>query len=242
LGETNPDNMPSSSTNPIRIIILDNQTLFRVGLRGILEAQSGMKVVGEAGSVNEGIDIATSLKPDIILFELNLMGQSDLDFVPTLVKSSSGSRLILVTEITDPKALQKIVEDGVVGVIYKTQPPETLTKAIEKVHSGEVWLERSLIANVLSRLSRAKPSQEIESEADSIIRLSEREKEVVKLIGQGYKNKRISTELCISETTVRHHLTSIYDKLGVSDRLELLVYAHQYGLVPATKREDRPFR
>lgn len=93
-----------------------------------------------------------------------------------------------------------------------------------------------MIANVLVRLSRTQPVAKVDQETASINSLSEREKEVVKLIGQGFKNKRISTELCISETTVRHHLTSIYDKLGVSDRLELLVYAHRYGLVTSHKK------
>jgi DNA-binding NarL/FixJ family response regulator len=223
--------MPGLSKNPIRIVILDNHTLFRTGLRFIIESQPGMEVVGEAGSITESLEILTSLKPDIILVELNLTGPLEIDILSSLVNTAEGARLILVTGTSDPKVLQKAVEDGVVGVIYKTQPPETLLKAIEKVHAGEVWLERSLIANVLSRLSRNQPTVKVDPEAESITRLSEREKEVVKLIGKGLKNKRISTELCISETTVRHHLTSIYSKLGVSDRLELLVYAHRYGLV-----------
>jgi len=117
------------------------------------------------------------------------------------------------------------------GVVFKTQSPEMLLKAIEKVNLGEVWLERSLIANVLSRLSRNSKPQKSDLDSNGINVLSTREKEIVRLIGQGYKNKKISTQLCISETTVRHHLTSIYSKLGVSDRLELLVFAHRYGLV-----------
>jgi len=194
-----------------------------------------MQVVGEAGSLSEGLELVTSLKPDIILVELNLTDRPEVDILSALVQAAQGARLILVTGISDPKLLQGAVEDGVVGVIYKTQAPETLIKAIEKVHQGEVWLERSLIANVLSRLSRNQPASKADPEEESINRLSEREKEVVKLIGKGLKNKRISTELCISETTVRHHLTSIYNKLGVTDRLELLVYAHRYGLVSAHK-------
>jgi DNA-binding NarL/FixJ family response regulator len=119
------------------------------------------------------------------------------------------------------------------GVVFKAHPPETLIKAIEKVNAGEVWLERSMIANVISRLSRNSKPTKTGSESN-IDELSEREKEIVRLIGQGFKNKKISSQLCISETTVRHHLTSIYSKLGVSDRLELLVYAHRYGLVKST--------
>jgi DNA-binding NarL/FixJ family response regulator len=225
--------MPGSTKNPILIVILDSHTLFRAGIRRIIESQPGMEVVGEAGSLSESLEIITNLKPDIILVELNLTGQQEHDILSSVVKASEGTRVILVTGTSDPKVHQKAVEEGVVGVVYKTQPPEILIKAIEKVYAGEVWLERSLIANVLSRLSRNQPASKVDPETESITRLSEREKEVVKLIGKGLKNKRISTELCISETTVRHHLTSIYSKLGVSDRLELLVYAHQYGLVTA---------
>jgi two-component system nitrate/nitrite response regulator NarL len=223
--------MPGLTKNPIRIVILDNHTLFRAGIRRIIESKSGMEVVGEAGSLAESLELVTNLNPDIILVELNLTGQPDLDILSSLIKVSVGPRLILVTGTSDPMVQQKAVEDGAVGVVYKTQPPEVLIKAIEKVYAGEVWLERSLIANVLSRLSRNQPASKVDPETESITRLSEREKEVVRLIGKGLKNKRISTELCISETTVRHHLTSIYSKLGVSDRLELLVYAHRYGLV-----------
>ena len=115
-----------------------------------------------------------------------------------LVKASTSARLILVTGVNDPTVQQKAVEDGVVGVISKTQPPETLIKAIEKVHAGEVWLERSLIANVLVRLSRSQPVTKVDPETASINSLSEREKEVVKLIGQGYKNKRISSASYVS--------------------------------------------
>lgn len=128
--------------------------------------------------------------------------------------------------------LQKAVEDGVMGVVFKTQPPETLIKSIQKVHAGEVWLERSMIANVLNRRSRNQTP--IDPEKDSIAQLSEREKQIIQLIGLGYKNMKISSQLCISETTVRHHLTSIYSKLGVTDRLELLVFAHRNDLVNPT--------
>jgi two-component system nitrate/nitrite response regulator NarL len=227
--------MSGSSKNPIRIILLDSQTLFRVGLRYILEGQPEMVVVGDAGNINAGVELITSTSPDIILLELNLDGQPEMEIIPELVKVAGSARLILLTEMNDPKVQQRAVEDGIVGVLSKRQPPETLIKAIEKVNAGEVWLERSLIANVLGRLSRSQPAVKVDQETVSINSLSEREKEVVKLIGLGYKNKRISSELCISETTVRHHLTSIYDKLGVSDRLELLVYAHRYGLVTSHK-------
>jgi DNA-binding NarL/FixJ family response regulator len=196
-----------------------------------LENRSGIVVVGEAGALNEGIDLITSQKPDIILFELNLADQFSTESIAELLKAHEPARLILVTGITDPQVIQQAVEAGVMGVVFKTQTPDLLVKAIEKVNAGEVWLERSMIASVLSRLSRNHKPATVSSEEEYISELSDREKQVIRLIGQGYKNKKISEQLCISETTVRHHLTSIYGKLGVSDRLELLIFAHRYGLV-----------
>jgi len=217
--------------NPVRIVILDNHALVRAGLRLIIEQQPGMDVIGEAGNLIDGLEIISSQKPDIVLLELNLTEQASSDVISQIIKASDTSRLILVTGTSNSLINQQAVENGVMGVVFKSQSPEILLKAIEKVYAGEVWLERLVIANVLSRLSRNSKSIKIGSEVNNVDELSEREKEIVRLIGQGFKNKKISSQLCISETTVRHHLTSIYSKLGVSDRLELLVYAHRYGLV-----------
>ena len=219
--------------NHVRIVILDNHALVRAGIRLIIEQHPGMEVIGEAGNLIDGLEIISSQKPDIILFELNLTEQTSSDVITQIIKASDTSRLILVTGTSNALINQQAVENGVMGVVFKAHPPETLIKAIEKVNAGEVWLERSMIANVISRLSRNSKPTKTGSESN-IDELSEREKEIVRLIGRGFKNKKISSQLCISETTVRHHLTSIYSKLGVSDRLELLVYAHRYGLVKST--------
>ncbi len=217
--------------NSISIVILDRHALVRAGLRFIIENHSGYKVVGDAGKIEDGVEIISKLEPDIVLFELNITEQPAIDLISQLISASENSRYILVTDSNDPLITQHAVETGVMGVVFKTQTPDVLIKAIEKVNFGEVWLERSLIANVISRLSRNNKPQKPKVGENSIEELSEREKQIVRLIGQGYKNKKISAQLCISETTVRHHLTSIYNKLGVSDRLELLVYAHRNGFV-----------
>ena len=123
------------------------------------------------------------------------------------------------------------MQDGVIGVVFLTQQVEVLIKSIRKVHAGEVWIERSMVAGLLTNLSRSRLGLSIDPEAESIARLSRRERQVIQLIGKGFKNQQIGSQLCISETTVRRHLTSIYSKLGVSDRLELLVFANRKGLV-----------
>ena len=234
LGERWLRNKIYMDNTPVRIVILDNHALVRAGIRSILEHRPGMEVIGEAGNLIDGEEIITSQRPDIILFELNLTELTSSEVIHRIIKASDTSRLILVTGSSNPSINQEVVENGVMGVVFKTQSPETLIKAIEKVNAGEVWLERSMIASVLSRLSRNSKPSKISSGENNIDELSAREIEIVRLIGQGYKNKKISSQLCISETTVRHHLTSIYSKLGVNDRLELLVYAHRYGLVKST--------
>jgi len=223
--------MSPRTKKSIRIVILDNQDLCRAGLRLLIDSKPGMSIVGEAGSLRKGLEIIADLKPDIILIELNLSGMSGLNIVPSILKAYKRTRLILVTSSSDPQVHQSAVESGVMGIVSKSQKPEILINAIEKVYAGEVWLERSMIAYVLSRLSRDHNLEQTSQVIENINELSEREKEVIQLIGQAYNNNKISTELSISEATVRHHLTSIYRKLGVSNRLELLVYAHHYDLV-----------
>lgn len=218
-------------TAPIRIVILDNHAMIRAGLRLLVENEPGIKVVGEAGNNGDGLKTVSSLKPNIILLRLNLEGPLNFDIIPGLIKVSKHARLILVTGTQESKVLHKAVDCGVVGVVNTTQAPDTLIKAIQKVNAGEVWLERSMIADIISRRSRNQPPISLSAEMGSINKLSDREKQIIRLIGKGAKNKDISVELCISETTVRHHLTSIYNKLGVSDRLELLVFAHRNGMI-----------
>jgi DNA-binding NarL/FixJ family response regulator len=116
------------------------------------------------------------------------------------------------------------------GIVSKTQSPEVLIKAVRKVHLGEVWIEHSLIANLVNGSFHAQAAPPADPDAEQIRLISEREREVIHLIGRGLKNKQIASQLSIGETTVRHHLTSIYSKLGVSDRLELLIFSHSHQL------------
>jgi DNA-binding NarL/FixJ family response regulator len=117
------------------------------------------------------------------------------------------------------------------GVVEKESAPEVLLKAIRKVTEGEVWLDRSMTATVLTEMSQATGAAKSDPEAAKIAMLSAREREVVALLGEGLSNRRIAGQLCISETTVRHHLTSIFSKLEVHDRLQLLLYAYRNKLV-----------
>ena len=214
----------------IRIAILDNQTLVRAGLRLIIESHPGLKVVGEAGEANEALEIVTYQKPDIILLKVDPIGTIGLEIIRELLKASSSSRIILLARLDETPILLRAIQEGVLGIVLKTQSPEILIKAIQKVHVGEVWIERSMIATLLIGQMRTQELISQNPETKRIAALSPRERQVIQAIGRGLKNSQIAEQLFLSETTVRHHLTSIYAKLEVSDRLELLVFAHRCGL------------
>ena len=227
--------MSDTTDLPIRIVIIDAFVLVRTGLRLILEQQPGLKVAGEAGDSVEGLKVVADQKPDIILLKLNPAGNPGLDMISQLINTWKQARIILMTTTDDLQVCLLAIQEGVLGVVSKLQSPEVLVKAIEKVHAGEVWIERSMVARLLTTTDIARRSLMVDPEADRIRQLSDREREVIQLIGRGLKNQQIAIQLCISESTVRHHLTSIYSKLEVSDRLELLVFAHRKGLAKELK-------
>jgi two-component system nitrate/nitrite response regulator NarL len=216
--------------NPIRVLILDHLGLVRDGLRMVLHDSPYFQVVGEAGESVQALALASQQEVDVILIELNLDGELNTEIIYELVKVNRQARIILLTAIEETPILQLAVQMGAMGVVPKTSNRQTLYKAIEKVHAGEVWIDRAMIATVLTQLSRSRLDDQEDPEGIRIASLSDREREVVSLIGKGLKNKEIASRLSISEITVRHHLSSIYSKLDVSDRLELTIYAYRNGL------------
>jgi two-component system nitrate/nitrite response regulator NarL len=215
------------SSKKIRIVLIDNHTIVRSGMRMLIESRLGLKVVGEVGNRTEALAVAASEQPDIILFALNQ--DDDLDLIPELLAAAKQARVLVLTALRDPRVHQRAIRLGAIGLVLKDSSAEMFLKAIEKVHTGEVWLNRSIMANVLTRLVGV--NHEIDFESSKIATLTRREREIVTLIGEGLKNKQIAAKLFISEATVRHHFTSIFDKLGVSDRLELVIYAYRYALI-----------
>ena len=222
--------MDNFSADAIRIVILDNHTLVRAGLHFIIESQADMQVVGQTGDSNQALSLITSTKPDIILFEHDPENGLSFDIIPDIHRCGNPARLMLVTGSNNRQTYLNAVQSGVLGIVSKTQSPDVLIKAIRKVHAGEVWIEHTLIANLVANSLNGSTPMVVDPAVQSIELLSERERDVIRVIGLGLKNKQIADLLCIGETTVRHHLTSIYSKLGVSDRLELLIFAQRYNL------------
>lgn len=228
--------MTCSSSEPIHILLLIKQALFRTGLRLVVEQNPGMVVVGEPiselSTILEITDVITREKPDIILFDFDIGERKALDLLAHVRTIANGARFILLTSEFDPQFYSTAVCLGVKGFVMKDQDPELFIKAIEKVHSGEVWLDRTFMADVIDQISDQVKTREADREASRIGLLTQREREVVNLVCEALKNKEIAHRLHISEATVRHHLTTIFNKLNVSDRFDLLLYAFRNGLMP----------
>lgn len=222
--------MDTTVTN-IRILLVDEQSIVRAGLKMLLESHPGLAVIGEAATLVEALALVTDA-PDIILLDLNsLSRQRSLDAIPQ-VMSTAKAGLLLLTDEDDPEVNLNAIRMGGMGIVNKKEPAEVLLKAIERIHAGEVWINRAMMARVIGGMRHSNYPQTIndDPEATKIASITDREREVVTLIGQGLRNKQIAERLFISEITVRHHLTSIFDKVGVSDRFELAIYSYRHGL------------
>lgn len=222
--------LPRLLIRPIRVLLIDNYAIARAGLRLVIESSSEIEVVGEAGDIAEAMAIAAREQPDIILLSHNLSEKYDFDRLLDLIATTSNSRVVILAEENRPELYHQAIRSGIMGWVLKNQTSEILLKAIKKVYGGEVWLDRAMMAKVLKEISRPNGHQETDPELAKIAKLTGREREVVRLIGEGLKNKDIANRLFICEGTVRHHLTSIFYKLGTADRLELIIYAYRHGL------------
>lgn len=221
--------------NPIQIVIVDDHAVVRAGLRMLIEANSKLKVVGEAGNCKEALSSVAELQPDIILLDVDLNKDDGLELIPELLASSTKSRVLVLTGMRDPEIHHRSVRLGACGLVMKEMASDVLLKAIVKVHAGEFWFDHAIMGNVLAEYSSKGANKKADPEVAKIGSVTEREHEIIALIGEGLKNKQIAERLFISETTVRHHLTSVFNKLEVSDRLELIIYAFRHGLAKAPR-------
>lgn len=216
------------SQTAIRILLVDDHQIFLTGLQLLIEKEPDMIVVGTASNRAEALALMQE-HPDIVLLDLDLGNESGIDFLPQLIEPEEPPRVIIVTGVPDPELHLRAVRLGALGVVLKLDPPGFLVKAIRKVHGGEMWLNRPMISTVMTELIHAR-AKKMDSEALKIAELTVREREVIALVAEGMRNKQIGERLFISEKTVRHYLTSVFDKLGVADRLALMIYAFQHGL------------
>jgi DNA-binding NarL/FixJ family response regulator len=218
----------------INVLVADDHTLFRKGVRRMLEAEEDMKVVGEASTGREALEQARALMPDVILMDINMPDPSTgsgqaLDGVEatrTLCREMPHVGIIFVTMFEDDEFVFKALQAGGRGYILKDSDPETMLRAIRAVAHGESLLGPTIAQKALRQFS-ALPGKQ----APLVDELTPRELEVLMLIAEGLCNKEIARELTISEKTVKNHINNIFSKLHLYDRTQAMLYAIRKGLV-----------
>ena len=219
-------------TSPVRIMIVDDHAVIRTGLRMLIEQDQSMKVVAMVGSCAEALEQALKDRPDIIILDLVLGDEDGLSLLPELREKVPDSRVLILTGVQNSDSHRRAIRLGAMGIVLKEHAADLLLKAITKVHEGEVWIDRSMMGLMIQEFTKPIPA---DPEDSKIAALTMREREVITLVGEGLKNKQIAERLFISETTVTHHLSSVFSKLDVSDRLELIIYAFRHGLAKMPK-------
>jgi len=209
----------------IRILIVDDHPVVREGLAAMLERQEGMTVVGEAADGAAAVQQAIETTPDVILMDLRMPVMDGVEAMRKISARVPSARVIVLTTYDNDDYIFRGIEAGARAYLLKDSPREELFRAIRAVHRGESLIQPSVAGKVLDRfatLSRQSQGAEL---------LSERELGILRLMATGAANKAIATQLCISESTVKTHVQSIFQKLGVSDRTEAVTHALQKGII-----------
>ncbi len=213
----------------IRIAIADDHPIFRDGLRKLLALEEDFEVVAEARDGKEVLDILQKDEPDVLLLDLKMPGLDGLATLQRLQAQKTKTRVIVLTASEDESEYVQAMKFGTSGIVLKQTATELLIKSIRKVHAGEIWLDSRTTAAVMKQFASPADAAAKDRERSP---LSQREREIVVLVAQGFKNKEIAERMFISEQTVKNHLHNIFDKLGVSDRLELALYAIHKNIRP----------
>jgi len=216
---------------PIHLVIADDHPIFRDGLRRLLESEPDLKVIGEARDGSEAVKLARQLKPEIMLLDLAMPKHPGLEALHDLSTGGGANsvRVILLTAAIEKDQIVQALQLGARGVVMKDSATQVLLKAIHTVMAGEYWVNRDSVSNLVQYLQTMVQSSTLDAKKKKF-GLTPRELEIVSAVVAGMANKEIAEYFKISEDTVKHHLSNIFDKLGVSTRLELALFVVNQAL------------
>jgi NarL family two-component system response regulator YdfI len=221
---------PRSAT-PIRVFLIDEELVVRAGMRILIDSWPISRVVGEADAT-EAMTAMEAVKPDLIVFSHNGHSTESLDSLSDLIRAAGQVPLVLLTSSRDPDLGAAAVQAGARGIILKQYAASELRTAIERAHSGEVWTNNSTLRTRMAQKYREERRNEPDGDDGS---LTTRERQVAVLVSKGCTNRQVGRNLGITEVTVRHHLTSIFNKLGIANRFELIAWLYRRGIVNPEK-------
>jgi two-component system, NarL family, nitrate/nitrite response regulator NarL len=219
----------------IRIVIADDHPIFRDGLRRLLDADPRFEVIGEAGDGQEAVQQVAKLRPDILLLDLAMPRTNGLQALQDLIDLGFPVRPVLLTAAIEPAESIKALQLGARGVILKESATQLLYKCLLSVMSGEYWVGHERVHDIVQHLRSAEREADAAAPTPAMM-LTRRELQIVAAIVEGASNKDIGQQFNLSEQTVKNHLSHIFDKVGVSNRLELALYAVHHKLLPGARR------
>jgi two-component system, NarL family, nitrate/nitrite response regulator NarL len=230
LRETAVPDLGQGAGWPCRILIADDHAMFREGLRRLLEAEPGFEVIGEAEGAEEAICAARDLHPDIILLDLAMPGKDGLHALHELSADSGVPGIILLTASITSEEIVRAIQLGAHGIILKESTTRLLFDAIWQVMKGQYWIHPEKMSDLVQALKRFSNTTAVQSRQKEF-GLTPRERDIVGMVVAGYSNPDIARKCSISEQTVKHHVSNIFDKLGVFNRVELALFAVNHGLI-----------
>jgi two-component system, NarL family, nitrate/nitrite response regulator NarL len=220
--------LAKSSPRPIRILIADDHTLFRDGLRRLLEAEQGFEVAGEAADGEILLEMARNTAADIILLDLAMPRRDGMEVLRELSAARIPARTILLTVSIEKSQVVQALKLGAYGVVLKESTTQRLIESIRCVMAGQYWVGRESVSDLVKALRSVSPAEGKPRNRE--FGLTPREHEIVTLVVAGYSNPEIAQHCAISEQTVKHHISNIFDKFGVSNRIELALFAVNHRL------------
>lgn len=215
----------------IKVLLVDDQALFREGLSTLLSLKDDIEIIGEAGNGLEALEMAGKLQPDVILMDLRMPVLDGVAATRQLKENNHPARVIVLTTFDDDETVFDGLRAGAVGYLLKDVSSDILTEAIRAAARGESFLQPSIAAKVLAEFNRLEDRRPMAGSSGLIEPLSERELEIVRLLANGESNKEIAARLYITEGTVKNHVTNVLGKLGVRDRTQAALRARELGLI-----------
>lgn len=216
---------------PIRVLIVDDHTLFRSGIKLLLERQAGFEVVGEACDGLEGVKRAKQLKPDVVLLDLHMPGTSGLAAVPLLREEVPQAEVIMLTVSEDTNDMLEALRAGVRGYLLKNIETDFLLDSIRRAAAGESVISSQMAGKLADAMRN--PQDSLAKAESSLGKLTPREREIIVMLASGASNKEIARTLDLAESTVKIHVQGILRKLNLSSRVQAAVYAVEHGLIDA---------